>query len=264
MFKKLAALALGLFLSVVPANAGTLTSNFQPFPGSPPHTISGNGISVTFGDTWTIAADNDLQPPPPPHLAITGGMFGNFAGEGPTNYALYHAPCDVWGCPVEAVLWKFEPLVNSITFEYTGSLYQQWYDEGWHVTDGQLPYHIYILYFYDGVYYLVDELIGPPSFSGRTPITYANGWTEGSPCSGDPTGDYCNWDTFSYSSTIPFSHIYIGTEGYWGSPPAGPATGFWIRNFSVSNGTCPDPPCGFERATPTTRTSWGRLKTIYR
>lgn len=265
-----------LLLLAVPARGGTFTTQFAPFPGSPPHTITKSGITMTIGDGWIIAADNDMPNPPPPNLAITSGTFGNFANEGPLNTVLYHSPCPPEGCVApflyDNFVWRFSMPIHQISFEYTGSKYQSWHENGnQYISPGTLPLRVWLLNYAN--YEVVADVLGDTGFSGHAYIDYGYGYSEGTPCSGDPTGDFCNWGTFSYVSAAPFQDVWVSGYGFFGAGPEGPHTGLWIKSLTVSTDMpCPQPPCGFERTdaprgetiTPAQRTSWGRVKAIYR
>jgi hypothetical protein len=100
----------------------------------------------------------------------------------------------------------------------------------------------------------------------------------------------CNWQYVEVASTTPVSYVYIRSGGNFWNP-------FFIDNIVAATGTCPNPPCEFERAQharndepvpvadmkaqktslalPTNitaiaapmsmpRTTWGQLKLIYR
>lgn len=85
-------------------------------------------------------------------------------------------------------------------------------------------------------------------------------------CAGDPNGNYCQWyyvEIVVPPNQPPVRYVEVAT---------GIFDPLYFDNIVASTGDCPNPPCGFERArverpesvTPAERTSWGRLKVLYR
>lgn len=95
-----------------------------------------------------------------------------------------------------------------------------------------------------------------PLAAGASLTASGSSWETG--CTGDPTGHYCQWNYVEL--VLPPSHpgVYYVSVGTSLFDP------LYIDNITASTGSCPNPPCEFERATENMRTTWGRVKAIYR
>lgn len=274
MLKFLKALAVAAMM-FVPVSVGAVcaTDNMTPADTSvcegPPANKTQNGITIDYIDFynmnfWITDKDGDAPGIQCAMLNPYVPWDGDFANEPSANYALrrnYNAEASE--SPI--ISFTANPKVTTITFRYGSS--NDFFS--WDCT-GISPFCP----------------IGSPCICLQNPAlpstvraSVGGQWVvagtldeegaaeHGAPCSGDSTGWICNWGEFSYYNANGIDAIHFTHAPLGGQAP------FWIDDLVVCNEACPDPPCGFESASrprvehtaqPRQRTSWGRIKTIYR
>jgi hypothetical protein len=264
------------------AGAACYKMTMAPFLYDFPQFYTGAGITTTFGEGWKVAGDADCG-----SCYNHAGVVGQFANEPSASYALYHTICDGFGvsvplCTLGAHAITFDPPVKQIRFNYSGRFQiEHFAPPSYLVNVATLPITVHCYSGPIGSGRFMDPVgTADPNQSGHTYATYPHGViagmlaSEGGPCSGDPTGEFCNWPEMliqSPNQAITSIYIAIPDNGtFYTFDDA--QNGLWIDDLEVCTEVqygCPHPPCEFEsahqdRETPAARTSWGALKVIYR
>ena len=263
-----------LLLLAAPVHAACVLDQFTPVPVNGICSVDGirswtqNGVTISYAcNQWTIDKDNDgttFDCGATDDYVGYLGWDGFFANEPSATYAL-RMPSAPQTCGTTEIY--FSPAVKQATLRYAGS-HQPWtYNctggelcpPGWTCTcisDGALPmtFEFYKNYTTSG---LVGTVIGDE---------------EGAGGAGDPTGYLTTWGTATFAHPDGFNRLRLQfPSGQYSGSHIAP---FFIDDLQVCTELpgCPNPPCGFESAqrarseTPTAapRTSWGKIKSIYR
>ena len=279
--KKQLLLLLLLLAGQVHAECTTFTFESPPVPAQQFQSLSPTGFAMWPGSATTLFMGWEWWR----RSESAPGQDGMFTNQPSGEHAMYHSPCPFGpGCQFFDYVIGFDPPVYRVTFRYTGRFYMQWQvsPTAIAISPASLPVRVYFYsdwYYHSSYFASVYSPNNPATDTGVNHRVYANGWTEGQnvSCTGD---EFCNWLEYTYESTEPISMLWIATEGgpysgTWSNQYAlGGYNGFWLDGLTACTTAqgCPDPPCGFERAelergegaTPAQRTSWGRVKAIYR
>lgn len=251
--------------------------NYQVFPCDQIGTITNGGISATFSNQWSYAkACENL----PSDCFCWNGWLVTDKAQCPTLQYGYCRPIYAgsyindtgWAGRANCYFECNEPGQPCLDYRYISfnppiKLFSIWVTApdisvllGCSVPNISPEYHGPI---YSGISALemVDTISTPGYFDpyhieGRTEIPIEAGWQGTS----NPTGVLTHWWKVTVTSQVPVHRVYFA---YLESGPM-----FWKDAYASTSGVieppCPHPPCDFERVVDVHKTSWGRIKSIYR
>ena len=237
------------------------TATFAGSQYAPVGTVSGNGITMTFGDLWAIVKDHNT-PPSDQHPNHLEGDFEN-EPSAPSAASFNYNYSDRF--------IHVSPPVRYISFWWTAEL--------WHCGSTGIPGQYFqvpgsspmVLDADNGLYQWPINGAWTPAVSGRGVECYGTPYAPGSGGAGcTPSSDFCQWYFFERIAPSPVSIISIQPHF---------ATDFYVDNLTVNvapnapsgGGGCSPTPCrlsaprmGAQQPKQEPTTSWGRIKVIYR